>query len=303
MLSQLFVKFEFPNKDPTFCVHLHKIFHAFPYSCFIYSYLNCVTRLEGTEAQQTRPQLILPRRYFSGRGIGTRRSIFRNSSRPNPKSPDREKKTKEEEKNREGEKRRKKKSLFHSSEISDRVVERARRKIISQTSHRFPAPHRRRYARNEESRKGEPPYFRQIFTPTILSTGTRSQNLPSIPPYFSIARIIMQAEASTSILSKDFSVYVIPYICRIIHVDRADRVLHWSVWFIVVSEECTADRCSKVPCSHGGKCLTTGGDTAVCLCPLGYTGDLCETRVDLQVNVIKWCVKGMDDAWDILVWD
>ncbi|XP_033229252.1 pikachurin [Belonocnema kinseyi] len=48
-------------------------------------------------------------------------------------------------------------------------------------------------------------------------------------------------------------------------------------------EECTADRCSKVPCSHGGKCLTTGGDTAVCLCPLGYTGDLCETRVDLQV--------------------
>ncbi|XP_020280960.1 pikachurin-like isoform X2 [Pseudomyrmex gracilis] len=48
-------------------------------------------------------------------------------------------------------------------------------------------------------------------------------------------------------------------------------------------EECTADRCSKVPCSHGGKCLTTGGDTAVCLCPLGFTGDLCETRVDLQV--------------------
>ncbi|XP_076665939.1 pikachurin [Andrena cerasifolii] len=48
-------------------------------------------------------------------------------------------------------------------------------------------------------------------------------------------------------------------------------------------EECTADRCSKVPCSHGGKCLATGGDTAVCLCPLGYTGDLCETRVDLQV--------------------
>ncbi|XP_011498922.1 PREDICTED: pikachurin [Ceratosolen solmsi marchali] len=48
-------------------------------------------------------------------------------------------------------------------------------------------------------------------------------------------------------------------------------------------EKCTADRCSKVPCEHGGKCLTTGGDTAVCLCPLGYTGDLCETRVDLQV--------------------
>uniref|UniRef100_A0ABD2X622 Pikachurin n=1 Tax=Trichogramma kaykai TaxID=54128 RepID=A0ABD2X622_9HYME len=48
-------------------------------------------------------------------------------------------------------------------------------------------------------------------------------------------------------------------------------------------DKCVADRCSKVPCSHGGKCLTTSGDTAVCLCPLGYTGDLCETRVDLQV--------------------
>ncbi|KAJ9575876.1 hypothetical protein L9F63_007255, partial [Diploptera punctata] len=47
-------------------------------------------------------------------------------------------------------------------------------------------------------------------------------------------------------------------------------------------EECSADRCSKVPCQHGGKCLTSG-ETAVCLCPLGFTGDLCETRVDLQV--------------------
>ena len=24
----------------------------------------------------------------------------------------------------------------------------------------------------------------------------------------------------------------------------------------------------------------------MCLCPLGYTGDLCETRVDLQVNIL-----------------
>ncbi|XP_046662292.1 pikachurin [Homalodisca vitripennis] len=47
-------------------------------------------------------------------------------------------------------------------------------------------------------------------------------------------------------------------------------------------EECVADRCSKVPCQHGGKCLTSG-ETAVCLCPLGFTGDLCETRLDLQV--------------------
>ncbi|XP_054277202.1 pikachurin isoform X2 [Macrosteles quadrilineatus] len=47
-------------------------------------------------------------------------------------------------------------------------------------------------------------------------------------------------------------------------------------------DECVADRCSKVPCQHGGKCLTSG-DSAVCLCPLGFTGDLCETRLDLQV--------------------
>ncbi|KAL0278979.1 UNVERIFIED_CONTAM: hypothetical protein PYX00_000637 [Menopon gallinae] len=46
--------------------------------------------------------------------------------------------------------------------------------------------------------------------------------------------------------------------------------------------ECTSDRCSKVPCQHSGKCLMNG-EEAVCLCPLGFTGDLCQTRVDLQV--------------------
>lgn len=52
--------------------------------------------------------------------------------------------------------------------------------------------------------------------------------------------------------------------------------------FFFFSEECTADRCSRVPCQHGGKCLTTDS-SAVCLCPLGFAGDLCETRVDLHV--------------------
>lgn len=51
---------------------------------------------------------------------------------------------------------------------------------------------------------------------------------------------------------------------------------------ISIAEECTADRCSRVPCQHGGKCLTSQ-ESAVCLCPLGFSGDLCETRVDLQV--------------------
>ncbi|XP_056640683.1 pikachurin [Diorhabda sublineata] len=46
--------------------------------------------------------------------------------------------------------------------------------------------------------------------------------------------------------------------------------------------ECTADRCSHVPCQHGGKCLTND-NSAICLCPLGFSGDLCEIRVDLQV--------------------
>ncbi|KYB26728.1 Pikachurin-like Protein [Tribolium castaneum] len=38
----------------------------------------------------------------------------------------------------------------------------------------------------------------------------------------------------------------------------------------------------RVPCQHGGKCLTSE-ESAVCLCPLGFSGDLCEIRVDLQV--------------------
>ncbi|XP_039277486.1 pikachurin-like [Nilaparvata lugens] len=49
-------------------------------------------------------------------------------------------------------------------------------------------------------------------------------------------------------------------------------------------DECTTDECSRVPCQHGGKCLAAGiGETPVCLCPLGFAGDLCETRLDLQV--------------------
>nr|XP_018904138.1 PREDICTED: pikachurin-like [Bemisia tabaci] len=47
-------------------------------------------------------------------------------------------------------------------------------------------------------------------------------------------------------------------------------------------EECKADRCSRMPCQHGGKCMVSG-QSAVCLCPLGFIGDLCETRLDLQV--------------------
>ncbi|XP_065220791.1 pikachurin-like [Planococcus citri] len=51
-------------------------------------------------------------------------------------------------------------------------------------------------------------------------------------------------------------------------------------------EECVADRCSNIPCKHGGKCVTSD-DSATCLCPLGFIGDLCETRLDLQVPMFN----------------
>uniref|UniRef100_A0A2S2NPU2 Pikachurin n=1 Tax=Schizaphis graminum TaxID=13262 RepID=A0A2S2NPU2_SCHGA len=47
-------------------------------------------------------------------------------------------------------------------------------------------------------------------------------------------------------------------------------------------EECSTDKCTRSPCQHGGKCVTTT-NSSLCLCPLGYTGDLCETILDLQV--------------------
>lgn len=49
------------------------------------------------------------------------------------------------------------------------------------------------------------------------------------------------------------------------------------------TEECVTDRCSRYPCQHGGKCLPSD-DGAICLCPLGFGGDLCEMRLDLQVR-------------------
>lgn len=53
------------------------------------------------------------------------------------------------------------------------------------------------------------------------------------------------------------------------------------------TEECSTDKCTRSPCQHGGKCVTTT-NSSLCLCPLGYTGDLCETVLDLQVNMIEF---------------
>lgn len=51
---------------------------------------------------------------------------------------------------------------------------------------------------------------------------------------------------------------------------------------ILLTEDCITDKCFKYPCQHGGKCLPSD-QGAVCLCPIGFVGDLCEIRMDLQV--------------------
>lgn len=48
------------------------------------------------------------------------------------------------------------------------------------------------------------------------------------------------------------------------------------------TEDCITDKCFKYPCQHGGKCLPSD-QGAICLCPIGFVGDLCEIRMDLQV--------------------
>lgn len=47
-------------------------------------------------------------------------------------------------------------------------------------------------------------------------------------------------------------------------------------------QDCSTDKCVHYPCQHGGKCLHSD-QGAVCLCPIGFVGDLCEIRMDLQV--------------------
>lgn len=62
-------------------------------------------------------------------------------------------------------------------------------------------------------------------------------------------------------------------------------VLKKNISFLSIAEECITDRCGRYPCRHGGKCLPSD-QGAICLCPLGYGGDLCEMRLDLQVSLL-----------------
>ncbi|KFM59874.1 Pikachurin, partial [Stegodyphus mimosarum] len=52
-------------------------------------------------------------------------------------------------------------------------------------------------------------------------------------------------------------------------------------------EECSADVCSKVTCLNGGQCVATSPDYGVCLCPLGFVGDQCETAMELIVPLFN----------------
>lgn len=61
-------------------------------------------------------------------------------------------------------------------------------------------------------------------------------------------------------------------------------LIHFRFIFLI-SDECTTDRCGRDPCRHGGECLPSD-QGAICLCPLGYGGDLCEMRLDLQVKIL-----------------
>ncbi|XP_013792509.2 pikachurin-like, partial [Limulus polyphemus] len=47
--------------------------------------------------------------------------------------------------------------------------------------------------------------------------------------------------------------------------------------------ECSADTCGKVTCLNGGQCVAARPNNPICVCPLGYTGDLCEYAVELIV--------------------
>ncbi|XP_043925832.1 pikachurin [Protopterus annectens] len=47
--------------------------------------------------------------------------------------------------------------------------------------------------------------------------------------------------------------------------------------------ECSTGVCNKVLCLHNGMCITSGADSYICLCPLGFRGQHCEEAFSISV--------------------
>jgi len=47
--------------------------------------------------------------------------------------------------------------------------------------------------------------------------------------------------------------------------------------------ECSANVCDAMRCLNGGRCAASSADKAICQCPLGITGETCETREDINI--------------------
>ncbi|XP_071147127.1 pikachurin-like [Mytilus edulis] len=47
--------------------------------------------------------------------------------------------------------------------------------------------------------------------------------------------------------------------------------------------ECSSEECLGVTCQNGGLCTATSADKHVCLCLLGWTGELCQQRIEIHV--------------------
>ena len=68
--------------------------------------------------------------------------------------------------------------------------------------------------------------------------------------------------------------------------------------------ECSISPCQRYSCSNGGTCEETGADTFVCVCPVGFTGSLCDTSECEVSNPCQnngVCVAGIVNGTDALL--